>query len=337
MQTMTAVQVSQPGRDFELVERPLPEPGPRQVRIKVEACGVCHSDQMVKDGLWPGITYPRIPGHEVVGRIDAVGTGVTAWRVGQRVGVGWHGGHCFECDRCRQGDFINCERVQVTGISSDGGYAQSMIARQEALVHFPEAMDGVAAAPLLCAGLTTFNALRHAGARAGDRVAVQGIGGLGHLGIQYAARMGFATIAISAGKDKEELARKLGATQYIDVARTDPAAELQKLGGAHLILATAPSAKAISPLVNGLTVRGKLLIVAAAAEPLNIVPIALLSGRSVAGWPSGTARDSEDTLDFSQLSGVRPMVETFPLAKAADAYAHMMSGKARFRVVLTMG
>jgi D-arabinose 1-dehydrogenase-like Zn-dependent alcohol dehydrogenase len=336
MATMTAIQVSKAGGDFQQVERPIPEPAAGQVRIRVEACGVCHSDVLVKEGVWPGITYPRVPGHEIVGRIDAIGGGVSAWPAGERVGVGWHGGHCFHCDPCRQGDFINCQRLHITGISGDGGYAQYMIARQEALARFPAALDAVEAAPLLCAGITTFNALRNSGARGGDRVAVQGIGGLGHLGVQFAARLGFITIAISAGKDKETLARKLGATHYIDAGRGDPAAALQKLGGAHLILATAPSARAIAPLVGGLTPRGKLLIVGADAEPMNIHPIALLSGRTVAGWPSGTARDSEDTLSFSQLQGVRPMVETFPLARAAEAYAHMLSGKARFRVVLTM-
>jgi D-arabinose 1-dehydrogenase-like Zn-dependent alcohol dehydrogenase len=335
MPMMKAVQVSKAGGDFQLVELPLPEPGPRQVRLRVEACGVCHSDLFVKEGHWPGIAYPRIPGHEVVGRIDALGSGVSGWKAGQRVGIGWHGGHCFECDSCRRGDFMNCERFHITGISSDGGYAQFMLARTEALARFPAEMDAVEAAPLLCAGITTFNALRNSGARPGDRVAVQGIGGLGHLGVQYASRMGFRTIAISAGKDKEELARKLGASHYVDAGRGDPAAELQKLGGAQVILATAPSAKAIAAIVNGLTPRGKLVIVAAAAEPMPIVPVTLLSGRSIAGWPAGTARESEDALNFSQLTGVRPMIETFPLAKAAEAYAHMMSGKARFRVVLT--
>jgi D-arabinose 1-dehydrogenase-like Zn-dependent alcohol dehydrogenase len=333
---MQAVQVSKKGGNFEVVERPIPEPEPAQVRIKVEACGVCHSEQLVKEGYWPGITYPRVPGHEVVGRIDAIGSAVTAWQPGQRVGVGWHGGHCFECDPCRKGDFINCAQLHITGISSDGGYAQYMLARQEALARFPAALDVVSAAPLLCAGITTFNALRNSGARAGDRVAVQGIGGLGHLGVQFAARMGFNTIAISTGKDKEELARKLGAATYIDAGSSNAAAELQKLGGAHLILATAPSARAMSSVIDGLMPRGKLLIVGAALEPMQVGPIALLSGRSIAGWPSGTARDSEDTLSFSLLTGVRPMIETFPLARAAEAYDHMMKGKARFRVVLTV-
>jgi D-arabinose 1-dehydrogenase-like Zn-dependent alcohol dehydrogenase len=336
MPTTKAVQVGKAGGDFEMVERTLPEPGANQVRIKVEACGVCHSDHLIKDGLWPGIAYPRVPGHEIAGRIDKVGSGVTAWKAGQRVGVGWHGGHCFECDRCRVGDFINCDREQITGLSYDGGYAEYVVARQEAVARMPETLNGVEAAPLLCAGITTFNALRNSGARVGDRVAVQGVGGLGHLAIQFASKMGFQTIGISVGKDKEELARKLGAAHYVDAATTDPAEALRKLGGAHVILATAPSGKAIAPLVNGLTKRGKLLIVAAASDPIEIVPIALLSGRSIAGWPSGAAKDSEDTLNFSALSGVRPMIETFPLAKAAEAYERMMAAKARFRAVLTM-
>jgi D-arabinose 1-dehydrogenase-like Zn-dependent alcohol dehydrogenase len=334
---MKAMQISKPGAEFEQIERPIPEPGATQVRIKVEACGVCHSDALVKEGTWPGIAYPRVPGHEVVGIIDAVGSSVSAWRKGERVGVGWHGGHCFECDSCRKGDFIDCAKLHITGLSSDGGYAEYMLARQEALARFPAGLDVIQAAPLLCAGITTFNALRHSGARAGDRVAVQGIGGLGHLGIQYAAKMGFMTIAVSNGKDKEALARKLGAASYIDAGRSDPAAELQKLGGAHLILATAPNAKAMAAVINGLAPRGKLLIVGADFQPMQVVPVALLSGRSIAGWPSGTARDSEDTLNFSLLSGVRPMIETFPLAKAAQAYEHMIKGNPRFRVVLTPG
>jgi D-arabinose 1-dehydrogenase-like Zn-dependent alcohol dehydrogenase len=333
---MRAVQIGKPKGDFEAVERPIPEPGPKQVRIKVEACGVCHSDQLVKENLWPGIVYPRVPGHEIVGKIDAIGSGVTEWKVGQRVGVGWHGGHCFECDPCRRGDFLNCVKLHITGISGDGGYAEYTIARQEAIAHFPADLDAVEAAPLLCAGITTFNALRHSGAKPGDCVAVQGIGGLGHLGIQYAAKMGFQTIAISNGKDKEDLARKLGASTYIDAGSSDAAAELQKLGGAHVVLATAPSAKAMASVINGLTPRGKLLIVGAAMEPMPVVPALLLSGKSIAGWPSGTARDSEDALNFSRLTGVRPMIEKFPLAKAAEAYNHMMKGNPRFRVVLTM-
>jgi D-arabinose 1-dehydrogenase-like Zn-dependent alcohol dehydrogenase len=336
MNSMKAAQVTRPGGDFEIVERPLPEPAAGQVRIKVEACGVCHSDQFVKEGLWPGITYPRVPGHEVMGRVDKVGGGVANWKAGQRVGVGWHGGHCFVCDRCRSGDFINCERAQVTGISYDGGYAQYMVAPQEALALVPDSLNETEAAPLLCAGITTFNALRNSGARSGDRVAVQGVGGLGHLAIQYASKMGFVTIGISSGKDKEELARKLGAAYYVDAAAGDPAGQLTKMGGAHVIVATAPSGKAIAPLVGGLTPRGKLLIVAAAGDPISIVSPTLLSGRSIAGWPSGTAKDSEDTLSFSALTGVRPMIEVFPLTRVRDAYERMITGKARFRAVLKM-
>jgi D-arabinose 1-dehydrogenase-like Zn-dependent alcohol dehydrogenase len=333
---MKAIQVSRAGGDFEIVERALPEPGPNQVRIKVEACGVCHSDSFVKEGHWPGITYPRIPGHEVAGRIDKAGSAVTAWKDGQRVGVGWYGGHCGECERCRAGDFINCAKGQITGISVDGGYAEYMLARQEAVARMPEGLKEVDAGPLLCAGITTFNALRNSGAGAGDRVAIQGVGGLGHLAIQFASRLGFLTIVVSTGKDKEKLARELGAKYYIDAAAVDPAEALQKLGGAHLILATAPSGKAIAPLVNGLTARGKLLIVAAAADPIQVVPVSLLSGRAIAGWPSGVAKDSEDTLTFSELTGVRPMTEVFPLARVRDAYERMITGKVRFRAVLKM-
>jgi D-arabinose 1-dehydrogenase-like Zn-dependent alcohol dehydrogenase len=291
---------------------------------------------MVKEGHWPGIQYPRVPGHEIAGRIDKVGSSVTAWKVGQRVGVGWYGGHCSECERCRSGDFINCAKGEITGITSDGGYAEYMLARQEAMVRIPETLNAVDAGPLLCAGITTFNAIRNSGARAGDRVAIQGVGGLGHLAIQFARKMGFVTIGVSAGKDKEKLARELGAHHYIDAAAGDPAKELQKLGGANLVLATAPSGKAIAPLVNGLTARGKLLIVAAAADSIEVVPISLLSGRSIAGWPSGSAKDSEDTLNFSETSGVRPMIEVFPLSKVREAYERMISGKVRFRAVLQM-
>lgn len=337
MQIMNVAQISRPGGEFELVQRPLPEPAANQVRIKIEACGVCHSDAMVKEGQWTGIQYPRIPGHEVAGQIDKVGSGVTAWRVGQRVGVGWYGGHCSECDRCRSGDFINCVKAHITGISSDGGYAEYMLARQEAVVRIPESLKSVDAGPLLCAGITTFNALRNSGARSGDRVVIQGIGGLGHLAVQFARRMGFVTIGVSVGKDKEKLARELGAHHYIDAATADPAKELQALGGANLILATAPSGKAIALLVNGLTARGKLLIVAAAADPIEIVPITLLSGRAIAGWPSGVAKDSEDTLSFSASCGVAPMVEVFPLARVREAYERMITGKVRFRAVLKIG
>jgi D-arabinose 1-dehydrogenase-like Zn-dependent alcohol dehydrogenase len=335
---MKAVQISKPGGNFELVERPIPQPGRGQVRIKVEACGICHSDALVKEGLWPGIQYPRVPGHEISGRIDAIGPDVTLWKSGQRVGVGWHGGHCFQCDPCRRGDFVLCQVEKITAIHSDGGYAEYMIAHAEAVAAMPDDLDAAPAAPLLCAGITVFNSLRNSGARAGDTVAVQGIGGLGHLGIQYARQMGFRTVAVGRGKDKETLARKLGAHHYVDTAAGAPAEALQKLGGARLILATAPDSKSISALVDGLAGNGKLLVVGAGFESLSVTPLQLIGQRKdIQGWPSGTAKDSEDTLRFSALSGVRPMIERYPLEKAAAAYEQMISGRARFRVVLTMG
>ncbi len=334
---MKAAQISKAKGNWEIVERSLPVPGPGQVRIKVEACGICHSDMFVKEGLWPGLQFPRIPGHEVAGVIDEVGAGVSHWRVGQRVGVGWHGGHCFHCAACRRGDFIMCRNEKVTGISHDGGYAEYMISPAEAVAAMPTELLAAEAAPLLCAGITVFNSLRHAGATAGDVVAVQGIGGLGHLAVQYARRMGFATVAINRGKDKEALARKLGAKHYIDSASGNPADELQKLGGARVILATAPDAKSISAMTPGLAPNGKLLIVGAALEPLTISALDLISARrSIQGWPSGTAMDSEDTLRFSAMAEVRPMIETFPLEKVAEAYDRMINGKVRFRAVLTM-
>jgi D-arabinose 1-dehydrogenase-like Zn-dependent alcohol dehydrogenase len=337
MSKMKAVQVGKPGGNFELVERAIPEPARNQVRIKVEACGICHSDALVKEGQWPGIQYPRVPGHEIAGRIDAVGADVANWKPGQRVGVGWHGGHCFTCDPCRRGDFINCQNEKITGISHDGGYQEYMIAPAEAVAAIPDDLDAAEAGPLLCAGITVFNALRNAGARAGDLVAVQGIGGLGHLGIQYARQMGFRTFAIGRGKDKEALARKLGATHYVDTAASDPAEELQKFGGASVILATAPDSKAISALVNGLSPNGNLVVVGASFDPITVSPIQLISGRkSIQGWASGTAKDSEDTMQFSALSGVRPMIEKFPLGQVAEAYDQMISGRVRFRAVLTM-
>ncbi len=338
MPSMKAVQVGKPGGNFEVVERPIPEPGRMQVRIKVEACGICHSDVLVKQGLWPGIQYPRIPGHEIAGRIDAVGADVIQWKPGQRVGVGWHGGHCFICDPCRRGDFNLCKFEKITSISFDGGYAEYMIAPSEAVAAIPDDLPADEAAPLLCAGITVYNAMRNAGARAGDLVAVQGIGGLGHLGVQYARQMGFRTVAIGRGQDKEALARKLGAHHYIDTGAGAPAAALQKLGGARLALATAPDSKSISALVDGLAPSGKLLVVGASAEPLSITPLQLIMPRrAVQGWPSGSAKDSEDTLQFSSLTGVRPMIERYPLEKAAEAYDQMISGRVRFRVVLTMG
>ena len=334
---MTAAQISKPGGDFELVERDVPEPGPGQVRVKVDACGICHSDVLVKDGLWPGLQYPRVPGHEVAGRIDAIGSGVTSWEKDQRVGVGWHGGHDFVCDQCRRGDFAMCLNRKVTGIDFDGGYAEYMIAPAAALAAIPDELPAEEAGPFMCAGVTVYNALRNSGARGGEVVAVHGIGGLGHLGVQYSRQMGFETVAIGRGKDKEELARKLGAHHYIDTNAADAVAELQKLGGACVILATAPNAKAISGLVDGLSVNGKLLVPAAPAEPLTVSVLPLIMGRrSVAGCYSGTARDSQDTLEFSASSGVHPMIEKYPLSRAAEAYEQMHSGKARFRVVLTM-
>lgn len=335
MAKMKAVQISVAGGRFELVERDVPEAGPLQVRIRVEACGICHSDAFVKSGAFPGLRLPRIPGHEIAGKIDAVGDGVTAWKVGDRVGVGWHGGHCFQCTACRKGLFINCEQAKVCGISYDGGYAEFAVVPQEAVARMPENLEAVEAAPLLCAGITTYNALRNSGARAGDTVAVQGIGGLGHLGLQYAAKMGFRTVAVSRGADKEELARKLGAHEYVDTETTSAAEGLQKLGGADLVLATAPNAEAMASTLGGLKSRGKLLIIAAPQGPVSLSAFALLSGKTVAGWPSGTAIDSEETLSFSALSGVRPRIERFKLEQAEEAFTKVMENRVRFRAVLT--
>jgi D-arabinose 1-dehydrogenase-like Zn-dependent alcohol dehydrogenase len=338
MARMRAVQVKAANGDFELVERDIPEPGPRQVRVKVQACGVCHSDSIVKQGLFPGIQYPRVPGHEVVGIIDALGNGVPDWRTGQRVGVGWYGGHCGHCQSCRRGDFVTCVNGQIAGISYDGGYADYMVVPFEALASVPEELNSAEAAPLLCAGITTFNALRNAGARAGELVAVLGIGGLGHLGVQFAAKMGYRTVAIGRGNDKEELARRLGAHHYIDNSAQDVSAELTKLGGAKVVLATATNSQAMAATVNGLAVDGKLLVIGAAPEGLDVSPLSLLlARRSILGWPSGTSIDSEDTLAFSALTGVKAMIETMPLARAAEAYDRMMRGDARFRMVITTG
>jgi len=337
MTTMKAAQISRPGGDWELVERVIPEPRAGHVRVKVEACGVCHSDAFVKEGFWPGLAYPRVPGHEIAGRIDAVGDHVTAWRPGQRVGVGWHGGHCFVCTQCRRGDFAMCVHRKVTGFDFDGGYAEYMIARAEALAALPDALPAEEAGPFMCAGVTVYNALRHSGARAGEVVAVHGIGGLGHLGVQYARQMGFETVAINRGHDKASLARQLGAQHYIDATAQEAVTELQKLGGARVILATAPNAPAISALIDGLSPGGTLLVPAAPAEPLTISVLPLISGRrSVAGWYAGTARDAQETMEFSVLSGVHPMIEKYPLNRVAEAYEHMHSGRARFRVVLTV-
>jgi len=334
---MKAAQISKAGGDWELVERDIPEPRSGQVRVKVEACGICHSDALVKEGLWPGLQYPRVPGHEIAGRVDAVGANVTSWAIGQRVGVGWHGGHCFVCEQCRRGDFAMCVNRKVTGIDFDGGYASHVIVPAAALAAIPDDLPAEEAGPFMCAGVTVFNALRNSGARAGDVVAVHGIGGLGHLGVQYARRMGFNTVAINRGSDKEDLALQLGAHSYIDATAKDVVAELQKLGGASVILATAPNAQAISGLVDGLAPSGKLLVPAAPSEPLSINVFSLIMKRSsVAGWYSGTAKDSQDTLEFSALSGVHPMIEKYPLDKVAEAYEQMHSGRVRFRVVLTL-
>ena len=335
--TMKAAQISKPGGDFEIVDRKIPQPGAGQVRIQVKACGVCHSDSLVKEGLLPGIQFPRVPGHEVAGVIDEVGAGVTMWSEGQRVGVGWHGGHDNTCRECRRGDFRNCRNVKVTGASYDGGYQQYMIAPVEALVAVPDGLTDVEAAPLLDAGITTYNALRNSGAMPGDLVAVQGIGGLGHLGIQFANKFGYQVAAIGRGPETETLARKLGAHLYIDSGATNAAQELQKLGGAEVILATAPSSKAMSALVDGLGPNGKLVVVGAGPDPIEVIPAQLIFGsKTIQGWAAGTPAASEDTLHFCVMSGVRPMIEIYPLERAAEAYARMMSGQAQFRVVLTM-
>ena len=334
---MRVAQIPKAGADFEIVEREVPRPGTGYVRIKVQACGVCHSDVFTKEGLWPGIQYPRVPGHEVAGVIDEVGAGVTAWKKGQRVGVGWHGGQDGTCLACRRGDFRNCQNVKIAGISYDGGYQQYMVAPVEALAAIPDSLGAAEAAPLLCAGITTFNALRHSGALPSDLVAVQGIGGLGHLAIQVASKFGYKVAAIGRGPENAALARKLGASVYIDSKATNAAEALQRLGGAQVILATAPSSKAMSALIDGLGPNGKLVVVGAATDPIEVTPIQLISGsRAIQGWASGTPTDSEDTLRFAELTGVRPMIETYPLEKAAEAYARMMSGNAQFRVVLTM-
>ena len=333
--TYKAIEVSAPGT-FRAVEKTLPTPGPGQVRIRVEACGVCHSDAATVEGQWPGLSLPRVPGHEAVGRIEEIGAGVTTWKVGQRVGVGFFGGEDGTCEPCRRGETAYCQNPIMTGITSDGGYAEVMIAEARALALIPDELKSEEAAPLLCAGITTFNALRNAG-RAGDTVAIQGIGGLGHLGVQFARKMGFRTVAIGGGPDKKHLAVKLGAHLYIDAKAEDAAAALQKLGGADVILATAPSGSAIGSLLPGLAVRGKLVTVGVPSDaiPLNGVPL-VFGGRSVAGSLTGRAIETQDALDFSVLAEVRPIIETLPLAKAEEAYKKMMEGKARFRMVLTM-
>jgi D-arabinose 1-dehydrogenase-like Zn-dependent alcohol dehydrogenase len=334
---MMAAQISKAGGDFEIVEREIPKPGAGHVLIKVLACGVCHSDVLTKEGLWPGIQFPRVPGHEVAGVIEELGEDVSGWTKGQRAGVGWHGGHDGTCLQCRRGDFRNCQNMKVAGISYDGGYQQYMVAPVEALTAIPESLSDTEAGPLLCAGITTYNVLRHSGAMPGDLVAVQGIGGLGHLGIQFASKFGYKVAAIGRGPENATLAKRLGASVYIDSKATNAAEALLKMGGAQVILATAPSSKAMSELFNGLGPNGKLMVIGATFEPIEVAPVQLINGsRAIQGWASGTPADAEDTLRFCELSGVRAMIETYPLEKAGEAYARMMSGNAQFRVVLTM-
>jgi D-arabinose 1-dehydrogenase-like Zn-dependent alcohol dehydrogenase len=337
MAKMKAVQVPKAGADFEIVEREIPLPGPGQARIRVQACGICHSDVVTKEGLFPGISYPRVPGHEVAGVIDEVGAGVTAWKKGERVGVGWHGGQDGTCLACRRGDFVNCANGKICGTTYDGGYQEYMVAPVEGLAHMPESLDAAEAAPLMCAGVTTFNALRHSGALPSELVGVQGIGGLGHLGVQFAKKFGYRVAAVGRDSGNAALAKKLGADVYIDSTATDPADELQKLGGASVILATATSGKSMAALVGGLGVNGSMVVVGAPTDSIEVLPLQLLFGkRGIKGWAGGIPTDSEDTLRFAEMTGVRPMIEKYPLAKAAEGYARMMSGKAQFRVVLTM-
>jgi D-arabinose 1-dehydrogenase-like Zn-dependent alcohol dehydrogenase len=339
MPTMRAVQVPKAHEAFQIVEREIPQPAAGSVRLKVQACGICHSDEYAKEGSRPGIAYPRVPGHEIAGVIDAVGAGVQGWEVGQRVGVGWHGGHCGYCDSCRRGDFVTCSKGrQITGLTCDGGYAEYMLISAVALAKIPDALSASDAAPLLCAGITTFNSIRNSGARPGELVAVLGLGGLGHLGVQFAAKMGFETVAIARGKDKEPFAKKLGAKHYLDSESQNAATELEKLGGARVILSTVTSGKAVNAVLGGLGINGRLILVGNPDEPLDITGRLLIAGRrSVSGWPSGSPIDSQDTLAFCALTGIRPMTEVYPLERAPEAYERMMSGKARFRVVLSTG
>ena len=338
MAKMRAVQVAKAGGALEMVEKEIPEPAAGYVRVKVYACGICHSDSLTVEGHWPGISYPRVPGHEVAGVVDALGTGVLGWKAGDRVGIGWFGGSCGYCDRCRRGDLVAClNNPRISGISFDGGYADYMIVPKEALALIPDELSFVDAGPLMCAGVTTFNSLRNSGARAGDLVAVHGIGGLGHLGVQYAARMGFHTVAIARGEDKAALATKLGAHRYIDSTATDPAKELSAMGGAKVIITTVTSGKAMAEVLGGLGIDGKLIMLGASLEPIAVTSLQLIGGRkSVAGWPSGSSIDSQDTMRFSALTNVKPMVEVLPLERATEGYKLMMDNKARFRVVLTM-
>jgi propanol-preferring alcohol dehydrogenase len=332
--TYKAVEVSAPGV-LRIVERQVSAPGAGQVRIRVEACGICHTDAATVTGIYPGLKLPRVPGHEVVGRIEALGSGVSKWKIGQRVGVGLIAGEDGVCEPCRRGDMVNCHNPVVSGVTADGGYAEMMIAEARGIASIPDGLTSAEAAPLLCAGITTYNALRNAGLRGGDLVAVQGIGGLGHLGIQFARHMGFRTVAIGKGGDKEKLAKDLGAHVYIDTAVDDAAAALHRMGGARAILATAPSGNAMGPLLSGLAVRGKLIVVGVPNDEIRLNAFPLVFGaRSIYGTLTGTAIETEDTLAFSVLENIRPMIETVPLEQAADAYARMMQGKARFRMVL---
>jgi D-arabinose 1-dehydrogenase-like Zn-dependent alcohol dehydrogenase len=338
MTSMRAVQVSEPNGPLELVEREIPEPAAGQALIRVQACGVCHSDSYAVAGGFPGGSHPIVPGHEIAGVIAALGDGVHGWEVGSRAGVGWFGGNCGYCEQCRRGDLIACANMPIPGVTTDGGYADYVLVRASAMASIPDELSAEDAAPLLCAGITTYNALRHSGAAGGDLVAILGVGGLGHLGIQFAARLGFDTVAIARGRDKEDLARSLGARHYIDSTAQDPAAELAALGGARVILATVTSAEAMTAVIGGLGVRGRLVVVGASMQPIQVAPSMLIGGlRSIAGHASGSSKDSEDTLTFSVLAGVRPMIETVPLERAADAYERMMSGQARFRMVITTG
>ncbi len=337
MAKMRAAKVIKPGSPFELVECDIPQPGPGQVRVRVLACGICHSDMFTKENLWPGIRYPRVPGHEITGILDEIGSAVQGWKTGQQVGVGWHGGHCGHCPACRRGDYVLCADLQVPGISYDGGYEEYVVTPAVGLALMPDGISSEEAAPLLCAGITTFNALRHSGAMAGDLVAIQGVGGLGHLGIQFACKLGYNVVAVGRGSANAPMAKKLGARHYIDSEASNAVEELQRMGGAQVILATAPSAKAMTALFNGLGHGGKMIVLGASIDPIEASPVQLISGRrSIQGWPSGTSADSEDTLNFAVLTGVRPMIEKFPLTEANQAYERMISGKAEFRVVLTM-
>ena len=338
MPKIRVVQVEKKSGPFELGERELPQPGPGEVRVKVQACGVCHSDSIAKEGLFPSVPYPIVPGHEIAGVIDAVGNGVIGWAVGTRVGVGWFGGHCGRCEPCRRGYLVDCRNLRIPGINYDGGYAEAMVAPADALALIPDDLSAADAAPLLCAGVTTYNALRESGALPGDLVAILGIGGLGHLGVQFAAKMGFRTVAIARGRDKEKLARQLGAHVYLDSQSQDVPAELMRLGGAKTILATVTSGKAMSAVIPGLGVRGRLVVVGVGMDPIEVSALDLIgASRTVTGHASGASIDSQDTLAFSALTGVRPTIETMPLERAAEAYDKMMRNEARFRMVLTTG